>query len=202
MSTPNFPKLDPAGPEFWEARYREGFTPWDSGRVPARLREFVGRENSPGRVLVPGCGAAHEVRFLCESAWHVEGIDFSAAALEAARPVLGPWNAKVRQADFFGAEVSGPYALVYERAFLCALPRRLWPAWGARVAALIPAGGRIAGFFYFDDPSRRGPPFALEALAELRQLLEPAFALLEDIDVPDSIDVFAGKERWQVWRRA
>lgn len=200
MEPPRFPKLDPAIAQFWEVRYREGFTPWDAGRVPARLRHFVATNPAPGRVLVPGCGAAHDVRFLAQSGWEVEGIDFSPAALAAAQAILGPWSAKVRLADFFGPEVAGPYALVHERAFLCALPRRLWPAWAARVAELLPAGGRLAGFFYFDS-GERGPPFPLSGAAELGRLLDPAFGCLEDAPVEDSIPVFAGRERWQVWRR-
>lgn len=198
---PRFPKHDPAGADFWEVRYRERFTPWDAGQVPLRLREFA-RSNPPaGRALVPGCGSGYEVRFLGEAGWDVEGIDFSPAALEAAYPVLGPWKDRVRQADFFGAEVAGPYAFIYERAFLCALPRRLWRDWAARVAQLIPAGGRLAGFFYFEPGVERGPPFPLHSEAELSELLGADFERVEDADVPDSIAVFAGKERWQAWRR-
>ena len=202
MPAPTFPKLDPADATFWEVRYRERFTPWDAGGVPAQLREFVAGIPPPGRVLVPGCGSGHDVRHFAESGWDVDGIDFSPAALEAARPVLGPLAGRLRLADFFGPEVVGPYALVYERAFLCALPRHLWRDWGQRLAALVPRGGCVAGFFYIDDPASRGPPFPLADAAELAALLEPAFTRVEDRDVTDSIAVFAGKERWQVWRRS
>jgi SAM-dependent methyltransferase len=198
---PKFPKHDPGGAAFWEARYRERFTPWDAGQVPQRLREF-GHANAPsGRVLVPGCGSGYEVRYLCEAGWDVEGIDFSPAALEAAQAVLGPWAQRVRLADFFGAEVQGPFALVYERAFLCALPRRMWRDWAARVAELVAAGGRLAGFFFFEPGVERGPPFPLHSQAELAELLGASFERVEDADVPDSIPVFAGKERWQAWKR-
>jgi SAM-dependent methyltransferase len=200
MSSPEFPKSDPADAPFWELRYEARFTPWDAGRVPAALRDFADREPPPGRVLVPGCGSAWDVRFLAERGCDVEGIDFSSAAIEAARPVMGPHASRVRRADFFGAEVQGPFALVYERAFLCALPRRLWSAWAARVAELLGPGGRLAGFFYFDQGDR-GPPFALHAQAELDALLAGWFTRREDAPVADSIAVFEGKERWQVWQK-
>jgi SAM-dependent methyltransferase len=198
---PKFPKLDPAGAEFWDVRYRERFTPWDAGMVPGQLRDFVGRTAPPSRVLVPGCGSGHDVRFLAEAGWNVEGIDFSLAALEAAAPVLGPFAERVKLADFFGPGVAAPWELIYERAFLCALPRALWPRWSQRVAQLIPAGGRMAGFFFFDAGVLRGPPFPLDSQAELDGLLGSAFERIEDAPVPDSLPVFAGKERWQVWRR-
>jgi thiopurine S-methyltransferase len=200
MANPEFPKADPAGPDFWEMRYHAAFTPWDAGRVPARLREWATRIPESGRVLVPGCGSGHDVRFLAEAGREVEGIDFSPAAIAAALPVLGPFASRVRLADFFGPEVRPPYALIYERAFLCALPRRLWPKWADRVAELVPAGGWIAGFFYFDE-GERGPPFPLHRQDELEALLAGRFVLREDLPVKDSIAVFAGKERWQAWRR-
>lgn len=201
MEPPEFPKVDPALAAFWDLRYRGRFTPWDAGAVPGALRDFVGATPNPGRVLVPGCGSAHDVRFLAQSGWDADGIDFSPDALAAARPVLGPFAGRARLADFFGPEVAGPYALVYERAFLCALPRRLWPAWSERVASLLGAGGLLAGFFYFDPESQRGPPFALAGPKELDALLSANFKRIADAPVEDSIPVFAGKERWQTWRR-
>ncbi len=200
MPTPEFPKADPADAPFWEMRYQARFTPWDAGQVPAALRDFVARAAPSGRVLVPGCGSAWDVRFLAERGCDVEGIDFSAAAIEAARPVMGTHAGRVRRADFFGPEVRGPFSLVYERAFLCALPRRLWNDWAVRVAALLEPGGVLAGFFYFDEGDR-GPPFPLHGQAELDGLLGALFVRTEDAPVADSISVFLGKERWQAWRK-
>jgi SAM-dependent methyltransferase len=200
MPTGEFPRTDPASPEFWEMRYRAEVTPWDAGAVPARLREYIAAQRPQGPVLVPGCGSGHDVRFLAEAGLAVQGIDFSAAALEAALPVLGPFADRVRQADFFAPGIEGPWALVYERAFLCALPRRLWAAWASRVAELLAPGAKLAGFFYFADGDR-GPPFPMHGQAELDALLGAHFERQEDLPVEDSITVFAGRERWQVWKR-
>jgi hypothetical protein len=60
-------------------------------------------------------------------------------------------------------------------------------------------GGRLAGFFFWSD-DERGPPFGLKH-GELEALLAPGFDRIEDAPVADSIPVFAGRERWQVWRR-
>ena len=199
MSAPDFPRRDPAEPEFWDLRYDAGFAPWDAGKVPAQLRAFAAAAPR-GKVLVPGCGSAWDVRCFAENGWDVLGIDFSAEALAAARALLGPFGSRVRRADFFAAIDEAPFDLIYERAFLCALPRRLWPAWGARVAELVQPAAHLAGYFYF-DAGERGPPFPLHSPAELHALLAPAFEEIEDAPAADSIPVFAGKERWQVWRR-
>jgi len=200
VSDPIFPKRDPAEPQFWDLRYGARFAPWDAGRVPAQLRDFVARSPAPRRALVPGCGSAWDVRFLAESGWDVLGIDFSDAALATAAPILGPWGARVRHADFFAPIAGEPFEVVYERAFLCALPRRMWTDWSKRVADLAEPGGVLVGFFFFGE-GERGPPFALSSQQELSTLLEPAFSRVEDSPGTDSIPVFAGKERWQVWRR-
>ena len=200
MGTPTFPKADPAAEDFWDQRYEARFVPWDAGRVPERLAAFVAAEPQPRRVIVPGCGSAHDVRFFAANGWDVVGIDFSREAVAAAREVLGPHAGRVRRADFFAPIAEAPFDLVYERAFLCALPRRLWGDWARRVAQLVPAGGMLAGFFYF-DAGERGPPFPLHDRAELAALLQPAFTCVEDEEVGDSIAVFAGRERWQAWRR-
>jgi SAM-dependent methyltransferase len=208
VSSQTFPKRDPGGPEFWDLRYEAHFVPWDAGKVPAQVRDFVAKYERPPRpkgegeikVLVPGCGSAWDVRFLAESGWDVLGIDFSPEALAAARAVLGPHADRARLADFFAPMKEAPFAVVYERAFLCALPRRLWRDWSLRVAQLVQPGGVLAGYFFFDE-GERGPPFPLHSQEELAALLETAFERIEDAPVADSIPVFAGRERWQVWRR-
>lgn len=200
MATPEFPRADPASPEFWDMRYRAAFTPWDAGAVPARLRAFVAGQPPAGPVLVPGCGTGHEVRFLAEAGFDVLGVDFSAAAIAAAAGVAGPFASRLRQGDFFGHGLDGPWALVYERAFLCSLPRRRWPDWGRRVGELLVPGGLLAGFFFFGEGGR-GPPYPLAGQDELDALLAGAFERREDLAVEESIPVFAKRERWQVWRR-
>ena len=199
MSTPTFPKRDPAEPGFWDLRYEARFAPWDAGKVPGQLKAFVAAQ-APRPILVPGCGSALDVRFLADAGWDVLGIDFSPEALAAALPVLGPQASRVRRADFFAPMAEAPFDAVYERAFLCALPRRLWGDWGRRVAQLVKRGGLLAGYFFFDE-GERGPPFPLHSQEELAALLVPAFQRIEDAPVPDSIPVFTGRERWQVWRR-
>jgi SAM-dependent methyltransferase len=189
---------DSSRPEFWDTRYRGGVTPWDAGAVPLRLERFL--EGLPSsRVLVPGCGAGHEVKAFAERGHEVLAIEFSDAAIEAARRGLGPLADRVRKADFFAFEAA-PFDMVYERAFLCALPRSLWPQWAARVAEVLRPGGRLAGFFYLDD-NPRGPPFGTTK-GQLASLLA-GFELQEDQAIPDSesIPVFKGKEVWQVWMR-
>jgi thiopurine S-methyltransferase len=194
------PEQRPEHPDFWCKRFGAGITPWDAGKVPDAFADFVARQPAPLDTLVPGCGSAWEAAHLAELGWPVTALDFSPVAIEKARDVLGQ-AAKVNLlcADFFTFAPVRPFDLLYERAFLCALPRKLWADWGRRVAELLPTGGRLAGFFFLCDQVK-GPPFGVLP-EQLANLLDSNFELIEDNTVADSIPVFAGRERWQVWQR-
>ena len=190
---------DSSRPEFWESRYRDGVIPWDAGKVPGSLPGFA-RTWVPGaRVLIPGCGSAYEAAYLAGNKFHVLAIDFSPAAVAAARRTLGDRADIVRLADFFADDLGEPFDVIYERAFLCALPRTMWGSYATRCAQLLKPNGMIGGFFFFAQ-TPKGPPFGTSA-PELNALLGRDFAKTQDEAVADSIDVFAGKERWMVWQR-
>jgi len=191
---------DSSRAEFWDTRYRGGVTPWDAAGVPARLAAWLVAEPKPLRVLIPGCGTGYEVRAFHERGHDVLAIDFSDAALEAARRELGSLGGLLQKADFFNFDAE-PFDLLYERALLCALPRARWQDWARRMADLLKPGGRLAGFYYIDD-NERGPPFGI-GLRELDLLLSEDFSIEQDTPIPpaQSLAVFQGKERWQVWRR-
>jgi SAM-dependent methyltransferase len=196
---PTFTSRDPLSPDFWDERFERAFTPWDLGGVPQALREFVERNKIPRTVLIPGCGNGYELVCFSEAGWDATAIDFSPAAVAQARAQLGRWQERVVLADFFSYQPPAPLQLIYERAFLCALPRTMWPQVAARYAALLPTGALLAGFFFFDS-NPKGPPFGI-APAQLEDLLTPHFERIADAEVADSIAVFKNKERWQVWRR-
>jgi SAM-dependent methyltransferase len=203
---PAFDIRDPLVPAFWDERFDKQFTPWDRGGAPAELRAFVAQApgplttaGQPPAVLLPGCGSAYELALMLEAGWDATAIDFSPSAVARAKAQAGPHAGHILQADFFQYMPPRPLDLVYEQAFLCALPRARWPEAAARWAQLLAPGGLLAGYFFFDD-APKGPPFGI-ARAQLDALLSPHFDCLSDQAVSDSIPVFAGRERWIVWRR-
>lgn len=196
---PAFSSRDPLSPQFWDERFERDFTPWERGGVSLALRRFVAASGRPLSGLIPGCGSAHELTLMCEAGWDATAIDFSPEAVARARALAGPWAERVVQADFFAYAPAQPLDLVYEQAFFCALPRDKRPDVARRWAELLGQGGMLAGYFYFDEAAK-GPPFGITR-AELDALLAPAFECVVDEAVEDSIPVFAGKERWMVWRR-
>jgi hypothetical protein len=225
---PDFSNRDPLAPAFWDERFDRQFTPWDRGGAPAELRDFVAQSpvfppvagqppaaagqqppavagqppavaGQPPAVLLPGCGLAYELALMLEAGWDATAIDFSPAAVARAKTQAGQWADRIVQADFFDYIPPRPLDLVYEQAFLCALPRKRWPDVARRWEQLLHSGGLLAGYFFFDD-APKGPPFGI-ARERLEELLAPGFDCIVDDAVAASVPVFAGKERWMVWRR-
>lgn len=200
MNEPTKPSEQrPEHPDFWCKRFGEGVTPWDAGRVQGDFASFVAARTQPLNTLIPGCGSAWEASHLADHRWPVTALDFSPTAVACAREVLTDQAVDLVCADFFAWQPAQALDLIYERAFLCALPRKLWADWGKRVAELLPPGGLLAGYFFVCD-QLKGPPFGILP-EQLDALLLPNFECLTDQPVADSIPVFAGRERWQVWRR-
>ena len=200
MNEPTKPSEQrPEHPDFWCKRFGEGVTPWDAGRVQGDFASFVAARTQPLNTLIPGCGSAWEASHLADHRWPVTALDFSPTAVACAREVLADQAVDLVCADFFAWQPAQALDLIYERAFLCALPRKLWADWGKRVAELLPPGGLLAGYFFVCE-QLKGPPFGILP-EQLDALLLPNFECLTDQPVADSIPVFAGRERWQVWRR-
>ncbi|MEQ6291787.1 methyltransferase domain-containing protein [Vogesella sp. GCM10023246] len=186
---------------FWDIRYQQHSMPWDSAGLPGGFAGEAQRLLAAGarRVLVPGCGSAYEVEALLQHGAQVLAVDFSAPAVARARALHPQCADAIVEADFFSAAVSGEWDWVYERAFLCALPPALRPQYAAKMAALLPAGSCLAGYFYLGD-KRGGPPYTI-ATDSLQALLGPYFTLEQQLQLPGSLPVFGQDEYWMVWRR-
>ena len=186
--------------ECWDSRYRTGRTPWDFQGVPKALMDWLAAARSPGCVLIPGCGFGYEVRAFHEAGWEVTAIDYAPAAVERAREALGELGEKVVLADFFTHDFGvKPFDVIYERTFLCALPPKLWPAYARRMEVLLSAPGKLIGTFFYgsnDDP----PPYPLTAKVA-DAILGERFERTVDAAASDSLPMFAGQERWQIWEK-
>jgi SAM-dependent methyltransferase len=194
---------DTSQPDFWNAHYEGGDTPWDFGGAPAMLKMYLRMKPKGGRVLIPGCGAGHEIALFAEAGYDVTALDFAPAAVARAREALGPaLRDRVILGDFFTHDFApGSFDVVYERTFICALPPSRREAYRDRVAQLIPHGGSLVGLFYYNPPDlEKGPPYGF-AWGESDKLFGRHFLLIKDLPVPDSPPIFVGRERWQEQRR-
>jgi len=193
----NFP--DSNQPDFWTVRYAAGKTPWDFGGVPLALKSFLERSSVLGTVLIPGCGSGYEVQAFHAAGYDVSAIDFSPAAVNQAKRVLGELAERVILGDFFTYDFGERrFDVVYERTFLCSMTPSRWPEYVNRVAEILSPGGRLIGVFLYGQRSSSGPPFPLTE-PEANQLFKKHFQLVRSEVVTDSLPLFRDMERWQEW---
>ncbi len=183
---------------FWNERYRSYRLAWDAGGVPRDAAQFIA-ETRPGRVLLPGCGCGYELAAFADADWEAVGVEFSPAAVDVARQKIGRHAERIISGDFYAVSFAQPFDVVYERAFLCAVPPDSWEGYIGRVCEALRRGGIFAGYFYYGH-DQEPPPYPLTTkIAE--QLLGGQFTREADRAVTDSVDVYADGERWQIWRK-
>jgi len=183
-------------PEFWAERWEKGETGFHRKKVhPQLVRYFQNLQMSAGeRIFVPLCGKSLDMLWLAEQGLEVVGVElselglndfFSQAGLFPNRYSRGQyevWQAgrfELLQGDFFALSRAdlGRVRHVYDRAALVALPPQMRPDYAARIAALLPAGGRLLLISYdYLQQQMEGPPFAVP-LAEVEQLFASTFRL-------------------------
>jgi SAM-dependent methyltransferase len=188
--------------DFWTALYAKGRMPWDFGGVPAALKSFLAGWSLRSRILIPGCGSGYEVEAFHATGHDVTAIDFSPAAVEQAKRVLGSLAGRIILGDFFTYQFGERrFDLIYERTFLCSMTPSRWPDYANRVADLLAPGGRLIGvFLYGQNPAASGPPFPFTE-SEAQQLFKRRFQLLCSEAASDSLPLFRNMERWQEWQK-
>lgn len=150
---------DPDGSN-WDKRYRDNDTPWDRGGASPFLAVCLERLEPGSSVLVPGCGAGHEVAALAGLGFRVTGIDLSQLALASCRAKLEQHGleAELVQASVLEWEAPQTFDAVYEQTCLCALHFDHWEAYAKRLANWLRPEGRLCAAF-MQTGSPGGPPF-------------------------------------------
>ena len=191
---------DSSRSSYWENRYLKNDKPWDAGNTPRELQDYLSGMQKTGRVLIPGCGSAYEARTFSEAGFEVHAIDFCSSAVQLAKQTMGEWHKCVTLGDFFSFDFGDlAFDIVYERAFLCALPPSLRLQYAKRITELLRVGGQLVGFFVYSQ-EKSGPPFGLKP-GELNAILGERFTLVTDNKARSSVTLFAEKESWQRWER-
>ncbi len=188
-------------PDFWTVRYSAGKIPWDFGGIPSTLKSFLKRSSVPGRVLIPGCGSGYEMQAFHAAGYDVSAIDFSLAAVDQAKRMLGSLAERVILGDFFTYDFGQRrFDLIYERTFLCSMTPTRWPEYVNRMADLLLPEGRLIGVFLYGERGPAGPPFPITDV-EAEQLFKKRFELMRSEAMTDSLPLFRDMERWQEWMK-
>lgn len=137
-------------PLMYRLMYRVGFTPWDTGEVPAELSALVEGPGAPGpgRALDIGCGTGAQAVYLARHGWQVSAIDAVSRPLARARARAAAEGVEVEwmEADVARlAELRLPpgFALVFDRGCFHGLSDDERAAYAAAVTALAEPGATL-----------------------------------------------------------
>ena len=186
--------------EFWEGRWRSGETPWDHGRFAPPFAEFVEREGAPrGKLLIPGPGSGHDVRYFAQLGAQVVGLDIAPSSLEVARQRNPHPDAEYCLGNILDPEEKwqGRFDWVIEHTCLCALDPDSWPAYARAIPRLLKPGGHYLAIFYRNPHDTVGPPHGIDE-ATIERLFSPHFTLLRSWVPKSSYSSRSGREelRW------
>ena len=190
--------------EFWEGLYASGGDGWDLGAPSLPLVDFVTATPPPrGRVAVPGAGRGHDARFLAARGYDVTAIDFSTAAVTAARALArrDGVDLEILQRDLFSLPLDYPHAFdgVWEYTCYCAIDPARRRAYVDVLRAIIRPGGWLLGCFFPLRALTPGPPFKVSA-AEIRRVLGTGFRIERAFPPLRSVRPRQGRE-WMVLAR-
>lgn len=147
--------------DYWNSRWKEGKTGWDLGMPSPPLLHLIQslHPSKNSRILIPGCGNAWEAEWLAANGFtDITLVDIApdlCSQLEqrfAQTPAI-----TVRCMDFFDLE--GPYDLVLEQTFFCAILPELRGAYVEKMHALLAEHGILAGVLFDTLFPFDGPPF-------------------------------------------
>jgi SAM-dependent methyltransferase len=190
----------------WDARYRDGETPWEKGTAHPALPFFVAShpglfEGKP-RVFHPGCGFGHDAAILAPHCEELTALDLAAVAVEAAKDLYPAKNIRWEAGNLFAWDEAGKYDLVWEHTCFCAIPLKLRTEYVEAVHRLLKPGGHLVGVFFLnpDHALEEGPPFGVSR-DDLNGFFGDRFELLEDHPDPETYEGREKREAIMVWRK-
>lgn len=146
--------------DFWNERYLNGEAAWDMGKISPPMQYLIDKlEDKNLRILIPGCGNAHEADYLLEKGFtDITLVDLAAEPVKRWQEKWKNVSAiKAIQGDFFALE--GEYDIILEQTLFCAISPSLRTQYAAKVKKLLSPKGQLLGVLFSVEFPHEGPPF-------------------------------------------
>ncbi|MFN4083224.1 MAG: methyltransferase [Bacteroidia bacterium] len=190
--------------EYWNNRYLQQQTGWDIGHASPALVQYAAQiENKSIKILIPGCGNAHEAEELINMGFtNITILDFAEAAIKNIQQKFAKHihcgKLQLVCVDFF--EHKGQYDVILEQTFFCALNPTLRADYAKKMYELLKPNGVLAGLFFDFPLTNEGPPFG-GCLQEYLNYFEPYFNIKTFAPAFNSIKPREGKELFAVLKK-
>lgn len=145
---------------YWQERYQTQQTGWDVGTITPPIKEYIDQLKEKSiRILIPGCGNAHEAAYLWQQGFkNVFLLDYVAEPLNnfSKQYPAFPKNQLLLK-DFF--TLNETYDLILEQTFFCALNPELRKAYVQKMHQSLNIEGKLVGVMFSSEFEKEGPPF-------------------------------------------
>ena len=189
--------------DYWQQRYLNQQTGWDLGGVSPPIAAYADQLNPKDlKILLPGAGRGYEAEYLYLQGFReLTVVDIAPYPLEKLRARLpGEFpGSRLVEMDFFEFR-GGPFDLVLEHTFFCALPPDLRPQYAEKMADLLKDGGKMEGMLFDFPLTEEGPPFG-GSREEYLRLFEPFFEIHILEEARNSIPPRAGRELFFIFEK-
>ena len=162
---------------YWNTQWESRQIGWDIGQASPAITKYMDQyPTKNAKILIPGCGNAHEAEYLVEHGFtDITLIDIAPKAVEllkekfANTPVV-----KILCEDFF--QHKGAYDLIIEQTFFCAIPPSRRKEYADKTASILNKNGKIIGLLFDRTFEKQGPPFG-GCPCEYKPIFEPNFTV-------------------------
>ncbi len=164
--------------KFWQDRWKNSQTQWDIGYPSTPLKTYIdGLKDKSIKILIPGCGNAHEGIYLHEQGFeNVFLIDLAQGALDKIKESCPSFPSEhLILGDFFAHDAQ--YDLILEQTFFCALNPSLRQNYAGKMLSLLKPKGVLAGLLFNIPCYEDHPPFG-GSQAEYRNYFKNGFEFL------------------------
>ena len=178
----------------WEKRYLEKNTGWDIGYPSDPLKVYFDQLTDKSiKILIAGCGNAHEAAYLFKKGFHnIFLLDVAPTPLRhfAEKHPNFPKEHLIQE-NFF--EHEGQYDLMVEQTFFCAIPPTQRATYAKKAASLLKQDGKLVGLLFDISLNKDHPPYG-GSKEEYLSYFKPYFHIKTFETAYNSIPPRAGNE--------
>jgi methyl halide transferase len=180
---------------YWSARYENGTDGWNVKTISNPLKVFFDQLlDKDQKILIPGCGYAHEAEYLLMLGFtNINIVDISETICGHLVEKFENTGVEVLNLDIF--DVEGQYDLIIEQTMFCALDPSLRAAYLDKIAHLLRPAGSYIGLLFASHFEKHGPPFGGN-IDEYLKLFSTRFQVITLEPCYNSIASRAGNELW------
>lgn len=190
--------------DYWNQRYLNNQTGWDIGHAAPALVQYAKQLASKDlKILIPGCGNAHEAVALAQLGFtDITLLDFAPLAIQSVQKKISELNllhvVHLVCEDFFIHQ--GRYDIILEQTFFCALNPQLRKDYALKMYDLLKPKGKLAGLLFDFPLTDEGPPFG-GSKQEYLNWFEPNFTIQTMEKANNSIEPRAGRELFFILKK-